>query len=275
MAVNKSCGCQTADVKVGTVVPPGEVIRATYTLPAHRSGKLTGSLIITTDATDKTFQEIILTLRADIRPRLWASPPQLQFVAVRESESVEKELRIESADPGLIGTFQEASTSRKLVSVALERKTPDALVFRVTLAPDVPIGESFDLISLRFDNPQHPMLIVRVRARKGHRVAVIPKAVRLPCLVQGEALTRKVRVMSASQAHAAFRIRRVECPKGVTVGEYPTDLRNAFDLAFTFRDPVEPEQRGVITIHTQPLGTVTIAVNHDSAREQLSARGGP
>ena len=61
----------------------------------------------------------------------------MQLLAGDESKS-EQILRIESIVPGLLGTFQDVTTNRGNVVVELAENSSDALVFRVSIAPEAP-----------------------------------------------------------------------------------------------------------------------------------------
>src|SRR5205085_2604711 len=113
------------------------------------------------------------SLRGEIQPKVWATPAELQLPADDESKSAQL-LRVESIVPGLLGTFQNVTTNRGNVTVELQEKTSDALVFRVTVAGSAPWGTFYDLFYVTFDHPERRSLNVRVQARKGHPLVVIP-----------------------------------------------------------------------------------------------------
>ena len=100
-AIKKSCGCETANVTEGMIVPVGELLSVPYSIPAHGAGTRQGQLVITTDASDEQLQKIVLTLRAEIQPIVWASPTQVMFGSVMEGQSATQEVRVESILPGL------------------------------------------------------------------------------------------------------------------------------------------------------------------------------
>ncbi len=168
LAIKKSCGCETTNLSEGTVVLAGASLEVPYSMPGYAAGLRSGRLVLTTDAKAESFKEIVLTLRAEIQAKLWATPAQLQFGTVREGERTEEQtLCIESLVPGLLERFREVTTSRGHVSVELESKTPSALTFRVAFSSDAPVGEVFDLVTLVFDDGNYPQLNVQVRAQGG------------------------------------------------------------------------------------------------------------
>jgi hypothetical protein len=150
--------------------------------------------------------------------------------------------------------------------VRLEDRTPDTISFRVRIAPDAPWGTSYDLIYVAFNNREHPSLNVRVKARKGHPLAVIPATLKLSTFA-GEPQLRKVRLMSSSVGAGAFRITNVECPDGITVGDVSPEPASAFNVGLTFHPPSDSqafqslgEQK--IIFHTDPPGAATLVVRY-------------
>ena len=73
-AVQKSCGCQTANLAEETIVPARELLEVPYSLPTSGTGLQAGKLVINTDSTDERFKEITLTLRAEIPAKLSGDP---------------------------------------------------------------------------------------------------------------------------------------------------------------------------------------------------------
>ena len=261
--IHKSCGCQTVNVTEGTIVPAGGVLEIPYIVPGYGSGPRSGRLVITTDATEESLREIVLTLRADVQAQIWATPAQLLFGTVREGEAAEQELRIDSVVTGLLENFRDATTSRGNVAVELKQKTSEALIFRVAFSSDVPIGAVFDTINLNFDDVVHPQFIVQVRGQKGARFAVIPKVITLSQFASEKTQTRRVRVMSVP--HGEFRIRRIESAPGITVEAAPAEPRHAVDLTVTFVKPLQESREHLIVFHTEPEGKVTMSVKYSDA----------
>src|SRR5205807_2336728 len=109
----------------GTVVEPGSVMEVEYALSKYGIGERRGQLVITTDADDESLHVIELSLHAEIQPKVWATPAELQLLAGDESKS-EQLLRVESIVPGLLDTFQDVTTNRGNVFVELQEKTADA-----------------------------------------------------------------------------------------------------------------------------------------------------
>ncbi len=55
-AIKKSCGCETANVTEGMIVPAGGLLSVPYSVPAHGAGTRQGQLVITTDASESHFK---------------------------------------------------------------------------------------------------------------------------------------------------------------------------------------------------------------------------
>lgn len=173
--IGKSCGCETANLQVGTIVPARGVLEVPYTVSTHLTGERTRRLVIATNAADESFQEIVLVLRAEVQAQLSADPPQLMFGSVRQGKLAEMELRVNSIVPGLLDRFQDVTISRGLVTVEPTKATAKQLVFRVIFSHDAPAGRVQDIISLRFDDRDFPLLNVRVNANKIGPATVKPK----------------------------------------------------------------------------------------------------
>ncbi len=261
-AIKKSCGCETANVTEGMIVPAGELLSVPYSIPAHGSGERTGQLVITTDASDELLQKIVLTLRAEIQPLVWASPTQVMFGTVMEGESAEQEVRVESILPGLLDSYREVATSRSLVHVELLSQSSEALVFQVVLAPDAPVGAVQDFIHICFDNNDHPQLNVKIEAQKNGPISAAPRVLIVPAFAAEETHTRRMRITSIKPGK--FTIKRVECAASVTVDPYPAEPQAAFDLTIRFARPTRGESLNTIVFHTDPPGQVLVPVRYVS-----------
>ena len=261
-AIKKSCGCETANVKEGMIVPAGGLLRVPYSVPAHGAGTRTGQLVLTTDASDKSLQKIVLTLRADIQPIVWASPTQVMFGTVMEGTSADQEVRVESILPGLLESYREVATSRSLVKVELLSKSSEALVFKVVLAPDAPVGAVQDFIHICFDNNDHPQLNIKIEAQKHGPFAASPKVLIVPAFAGEDVHTRHIRITSTKPGK--FGIDHVECAASVTVDPPPTEPQEAFDLTIRFARPTRGEALNSIVFHMEPPGQVNVPVRYVS-----------
>jgi hypothetical protein len=263
----KSCSCEAADLKEGAVIASGEALQVTYALSKYGAGERRGQLVIATDSDNPSLRIIELNLHAQVQPKLWATPPELELEA--GSDSSDQLLRIESIVPGLLNKFKNTTTNRGNVTIALTEKTDNALIFRVVVAPDAPWGTSYDLIYVSFDDREHPSLNIRVRSRKGHPLAVIPAKLTLPAIADGQAQTRKVRIMSPAASVGGFRITNVECPEGIAVGAIPVDARHQCDINLTIQQPKSPLGERAVVFHTDPPGAVTLLVRYTAAAKPI------
>ena len=262
LTIKKSCGCETANVKEGMIVPAGGLLSVPYSIPAHGAGERRGQLVITTDASDELLQNITLTLRAEIHPIVWATPTQVMFGSVLEGAAAEQEVRVESILPGLLESYREVATSRSLVNVQLLTQSSEALVFKVVLAPDAPVGAVQDFIHICFDNNDHPQLNVKIEAQKTGPFAASPRVLIVPAFAADETHTRRMRITSAQPGK--FGIQRVECAASVTVDPYPSEPQDAFDLTIRFARPKRGEPLNSIVFHTVPPGQLTVPVRYVS-----------
>ncbi len=158
LSIQKACGCETASLVEGALVPVGKDLAFQYSIPVFGAGERAGRLVICTDSDDEAFKQIEFTLRAEVPRTLWATPPHLLFDSNSEDASSPKEFRVESVVPGLLERFREVATSRDLVSVELTHRTNEVLVFAATLRGDAPLGELHDYVSLAFDDRTYPQL---------------------------------------------------------------------------------------------------------------------
>jgi hypothetical protein len=263
LAIKKSCACETQNIVEGTTVLPGANLEVVYLLSKPGAGERKGQLLITTDAEEPSLRTIELHLRAEIQPKLWATPSELQL-SDEDSSKSEQLLRVESIIPGLLDTFQNATTNRGNIDVQLKEKLADALIFRVVIAPDALFGTSYDLIYFTFNNREHPSLNVRVRARKGHPLAMIPANLSLRAFASGETQARRVRILSPAGASGPFRITRVECPEGIVVGDIPAEAKHTCDVNLTFDQPKPALREQAVVFHTDPPGAVTLTVRYSA-----------
>jgi hypothetical protein len=261
LGVKKSCGCEATNIVEGTIIKAGESLEVSYALSKHGSGQRKGQLILTTDAEDESLRRIELHLHAEIQPKVWTTPAEIELNA-DDPSSAEQILKVESIVPGFLASFREATTNRGNVQIELIEQSAEALSFRVGLMLDAPWGTFYDLIYLSFDNKEHRSVNVRVKARKGHPLAIIPATIKLTPSSSSSQRTRKVRILSPGAKSEPFRIAKVECPAGVVVGELPTEPRNICDVTLSFDElpSVLPER--AVVFHTEPAGAVTLIV-HD------------
>ena len=165
LTVRKSCGCQDVNISEGLVVEAGANLPITYSLSKRRSGKQSGTLVITTDSDEIALKQVVFSLAAD-RPRaITATPRVLRFYDAGPNQL---DLVIRSEIEDLLDFYSGASTSKELVEMSLVERTPTSLRFLVTLAKRPSTADAFDLITLAFKHPEHRQLIVRVHREGRH-----------------------------------------------------------------------------------------------------------
>ncbi len=179
-----------------------------------------------------------------------------------EGQSATQEVRVESILPGLLDSYREVATSRNLVHVELLTQSSKALVFKVVLAPDAPVGAVQDFIHICFDNNDHPQLNVKIEADKNGPFTASPRVLIVPAFVAEETHTRRMRITSAQPGK--FGIDHVECAASVTVDPYPADPQAAFDLTLRFARPTRGEALNTIVFHTTLAGNVKVPVRYVS-----------
>jgi hypothetical protein len=260
-SVKKSCSCESIDVAAGAVIPAGGVLEVTYALSKYGFGERNGKVVIQTDSETPALQTIELTLHAEVQPKLWATPAEIELSDTSGGEQI---LRIESIVPGLLDRFRDATTNRGNVLVTVDERSPTALALRAALAPDAPWGTFYDLIYLSFASREHPSLNVRVKGRKGHPLAVIPAVLNVSAQADGRNGVRTVRIMSPAAATGLFRIVRVDCPEGVVIDELASEARNAFQVRLAFdRFPTNSGEHAVV-FYTEPPGAATLMIRFAS-----------
>jgi len=257
--VKTSCSCESAGVAIGDVVPASGVLPVTYALSRYGAGERNGHLTITTDSEVASLRRIELNLRVYVQAKVWATPSEVELESADEQPP--QLLRIESIVPGLLGKFKDVSTNRGNVAVVPREMRDDLLIFNVTLAQSAPWGTSYDLIYVTFNDREHPSLTIRVKAKKGHALAIIPATLRVAPSA-GEAQERKVRIMSPASASGAFRVTRVECPKEVTVGATPIEKANSVDVSLRLRRSESAEVEQKVIFYTDPPGAATLIIHY-------------
>lgn len=259
--VEKSCTCQDADIKVGTVVAPGESLDVSFVVPTKGAyGRATGRLDIRTDSVEESLREISLTLSADVERPVRAIPSQLAFGRVSEHESASRTLRVESRQPGVIDKFTSARSSNPQIAVKLQERTPGALIFSVSIAPQAPRGDLDGRLLIDFDDPGFRSLSVGVRARKVGPLMLIPREVALSPFVGGDYQTFRVRVMST--ADRPFRITRVVAPDHIAVSGHwdRNPAATSFDLELRVSEPPKDVREDAVIISTDTLDSVRLPV---------------
>jgi len=163
LAVHTSCGCESADVRVGRTISPGETLSIAYAMESRGAGLRRGTLTLETSSADPLIRNVRFTLTARVPRRIWSEPETLEFrvspdgVAPRSAELV-----ILAADPERVSGDCRTSTSRQLVSAepvgdSIERignGVRDAgyrRVFRVRLRDDPPPGMTMDYLAIEFE----------------------------------------------------------------------------------------------------------------------------
>ena len=161
-SIQKSCGCQFLELEHGTTLPAGKVLMFAYGLPSSVPGLQSGKLVIQTDSTDESLRVITLGLQVDVRAVLNVTPSALRFRKIPTVGFSQHHLRVTSLDSELLSRFRDAVTTKNLVTVTLESKAPDMLLFGVAVRA-VPVEPRFhDVIVLRFENLDHSLVKVFV-----------------------------------------------------------------------------------------------------------------
>jgi hypothetical protein len=162
-AVHKSCSCQSADVCEGALVAVGEKLPITFALSSRRSGKQSGTLVLSTDSREESLKNIVLTLEAELPRIVWATPRTLRF---DDSSRSPQQFTIESNLAGLLDSFDHVVTSRGLVEVKIIKRQESCLTFEATCMDNSPANEAFDFIEIAFNDPRHRYHLVSVHSSK-------------------------------------------------------------------------------------------------------------
>uniref|UniRef100_A0A7C4LKX5 DUF1573 domain-containing protein n=1 Tax=Schlesneria paludicola TaxID=360056 RepID=A0A7C4LKX5_9PLAN len=263
MNVDKSCSCQSGNVRIGTVVAPGEVLEVPFRVPTKGTrGKLRGWLRLHTDSSDESLRSVYLELSAELEAKLRAVPTSIVFGNFQVGETPTRVLRVESTAAGLVEMFQEARSSSPHVSIALRERSPGALVFEVAVRDDSRLGEVQGTLTLTFSTSDYPTLCVPVLGNRVGTLKVLPSEVIVDRWPGEMPRARLLRVVST--AGRAFRITRVDCPDWVQIAEGLNREAVVHELKLQVM-PASGGRDANIVVHTDHLGEVTCPVRFTSA----------
>ncbi|MEN9664991.1 MAG: hypothetical protein RLZZ326_1354 [Planctomycetota bacterium] len=176
VGVHTSCGCESADVRIGQTLGPGETLLIPYAMEARGAGLRQGTLTLETSSTDPSLRSVRFTVTARVPRTIWSEPETVEFrVAPGDSAPPSMTLVVLAADPARLSGDCRVSTSRELVSAErIERATfpvdradrgaVDGLAFRVCLRDNPPPGMTMDYLAIEFDGFPGEVLHVPVIA---------------------------------------------------------------------------------------------------------------
>lgn len=217
-SVKTSCGCAAAIIQQEEV-PPGESVHVQVSFhPGGTAGKKTATAVVATS--DPAHANIILRLRCDFRPEIYATPKEFQFGRFPASEigvavSVVDIISGNELEEFEIKAVETAGAPGFTTSVETVRA---GIHYRITAVNDKPIppGGYSSSIGVKTNHKKLPELTIPLTGIAVRPVEVQPSTVLLDCSTEDKKTRDYIlRVMPGTVGD--FRVTNVSAPSGVIV----------------------------------------------------------
>jgi hypothetical protein len=241
-----SCGCATVTA-TPRLLQPGQSGTVDVAMDGRRFvgvKTVTIQLLIGPESP----QNVTLQVTANSRQDVVFNPGQVQFGFLREGAGANQTMDIEYAGP--LDYRIEGVTAPAHVQAEIEPlyKKPGQVGHRlkVTLLPTAPAGDFKEVIQLRTNDSQNPVLHVLVEAVIRSDLSVIPQPVHFGTVAPGQKLARRVTLRGTEP----FRILKAESVvTGVTVN-FTLAPAKVHSVQITWQPQTENDSLQEIVLHT-------------------------
>ncbi|MEK6261972.1 MAG: DUF1573 domain-containing protein [Planctomycetota bacterium] len=243
--VGRTCLCQDVRFDARQEVPPQGETTVTVVVPTTKNvGPLQEKFVVHTVVNDRSHATIDLIIKAKVCVTLRAIPAEMMFGSV-SGNGATRQLRIETDPPELVSKYSSV-TAPDFFNVKLLTRDRSGLLFTVQLSPEAPKGTLNGSISVKFDHPEFPVLIVPVKGQKTGPIHVVPAKLQ----VNGRATEQTLQVLIASTTGQPFRLLSSSTPAGVTpIWDETKEPQKRYLLKVLFTSPPAVDGK-TITIHT-------------------------
>lgn len=190
-----SCGCTAGNVEPNVIPAGGEgIVKVEFNTSGFSGEKLKTVRIYSNDLDEAVS---VVSLKGNIETGVTISPNTLNFGKVFLGSDKMPELDVKvSTREGI--SISEVKTFSKLLVVNTE-KTSDGVVAKVSIAPDVPIGEFRDRILVGLEGASNSSLAVPVFASVKGDLDLEPESVSFGVVEGGDRIERSVRIKAVEK----------------------------------------------------------------------------
>jgi hypothetical protein len=224
-------------------IPPGQSAELQVEVgTAALEGPIAKRFLVITDATEPDLAEVEFLLRADVRAYVEAIPSQLEFGVITGRECGHRNLSIRSCFADLEKRLLSIESDSSFMTASVVDQKPGLMTCDVAVDAQLPPGEYVARLTLRFDIPECPELMVLGRARVvAGDIEVVPTHLDVGAALEKQLLSQKLHMRSRSGK--AFRIIEVEAPAGMEVSWAPVK-ESAIAYVIVVRVTADPPKSG-------------------------------
>jgi hypothetical protein len=184
-------------------------------------GAFEKKVTVHTDAQDDAWKAIRLELRGEAFYPAEAVPEELSLGDVPPVGVVERRGRIKLNVPGLADAFRGLRADHALLSAEIERIEGDTLTYVVRTAQEKPHGALYGTVTATFDHPDVSEVKIPIRGGVSGALSVTPTrlAFAKDPFAPEAPVVKPVRLRAPGGA--AFRVKEVNVPEGLTLVEPP------------------------------------------------------
>jgi hypothetical protein len=189
-------------------------VRIDVSVPSNAlaAGHVTTQLLVITTSESPRYARIPLAIRAYVRVPIHATPAQIVFGKITETEVARRRITIRTDPKSIAAQYLEARSENPFIKVALHARQPGWMVFEIGLAPDAPTGDLTSSIQFRFSDPANPELVVPVIGQHVGVLRAVPSRLSFPANGLSQ---RAARVRIESQGGEPFEILGYRAPENL------------------------------------------------------------
>jgi hypothetical protein len=223
--IHASCGCTVPNLEnAKREYQPGE--EGSLEVDFHPKGKQGQSQTsVTIQTNDPERPQVVLTIRADVRPIVSVDPPLVQFADVRKGESRVVDVRVVGRTQDF-AVQQVVVTDPSITAKVMETTPTDfrgeklrGTLVRFSISPNAKAGNIFASATITTNDAREPNIAVQIMGRINGDLEISPPVVSLGLIEPGAEFARTFRVTNKAKQH--FKILKAE---GVSMQGLPIKI---------------------------------------------------
>jgi hypothetical protein len=256
--LNPSCGC-TAAVLEDPILKPGMVtsVRVSFDTAGFTGSKIKTVRVYSNDPGNAS---LVLRVKADIIPEIFAEPSKVEIFNVRRLNKVSTMFLVKSVD-GTEVPLKDIISKSDFIIVSSEVNDKGEVEVDVSTSPDMPPGKLRSRIVVRTTNPRVPVINVPVIIDVVRDIVIEPKSINFGYLSKGvnDPVSRKLVISRAEGTPEGVKaLKASSSSKSISV-----NLEVAEDETQQLIVSLLPGSEGVIR------GYITLEISHPDPAERI------